>query len=135
MSKYKTFHENLLNLIEEEVLCQTEDDLLKLYGVNGIEDIDDFKSTKSLIDNVLTQHKKNKLIVAREKLEIEGRSSSDSISQKKRNAKDFIIDLMLNDRIPEGLTIAFREGEDIPDDEIESIIEDLRDLGLNIDDE
>ncbi len=135
MNNEKTFQENLLNLTEEELLNQTEEDLLEMYGVNSIEDIDDFKSTKNLIDNALTQHKKNRLITAREKLELERQSSPESISQKTRNAKDFIIGLILNDRLPEGLTMAFREGEDIPDDEIESIIEDLRDLGIDIDDE
>ena len=135
MSNNKNFQENLLELIEEEILNQTEDDLLKMYRVNRIEDIDDFKSTKCLIDNALTQHKKNKLISAREKLELEKSGNTNSISQKTRDAKDFIIELMHSNRLPEGLTMAFREGEDIPDDEIESIIEDLRDLGIDIDDE
>lgn len=135
MSKNNTFQNNLLKLAEEEILNLSESDLLGLYDAQCIEDIKDFKSTKSLIDNALTQHKKNRLITARENLELERQSSSDYISHQKRNAKEFIIELMLNNRLPEGLTMAFREGEDIPDDEIESIIEDLRDLGIDIDDE
>ena len=79
MNDEKIFQENLLDLTEGEILNQTEEDLLKMYGVNSIEDLDDFKSTKLLIDNALTQHKKNRLISARENLELVRQSSSNFI--------------------------------------------------------
>jgi len=66
---------------------------------------------------------------------VEQANTKNTTSIKTYNAKGFIIDLMLSNRLPEGLTLAFREGEDIPDAEIESIIEDLRDLGIDFDDE
>jgi hypothetical protein len=135
MNNKKTFQDKLLNLMEEEILSKTDTDLLELYNADNLDSIEDFKSTQSLIDKVLTQHKKSKLITARKELQVEQANTQNTTSIKTRNAKDFIIDLMLSNRLPEGLTLAFREGEDIPDEEIESIIEDLRDLGIDFDDE
>jgi len=135
MNNKKTFQDNLLNLMEEEILSKTDSDLLELYNADSLDSIEDFKSTQLLIDKALTQHKKSKLITARKELQVEQANTKNTTSIKTYNAKGFIIDLMLSNRLPEGLTLAFREGEDIPDAEIESIIEDLRDLGIDFDDE
>ncbi|MFK5949119.1 MAG: hypothetical protein QM500_10180 [Methylococcales bacterium] len=135
MNNKKTFQDNLLNLMEEEILSKTDADLLELYNADNLDSIEDFKSTQSLIDKALTEHKKRKLITARKELQVEQANTQRPTSTKTRNAKDFIIDLMLSNRLPEGLTLAFREGEDISDEEIEGIIEDLRDLGIDFDDE
>lgn len=134
MSKITEFEKSLLELVEEELLGQSEADLKEFYSSENIEDIADFKTTKSLINAALNKHRKNRLLAARAEIE-SIRDINTPVSSTVQNAKDFIIKLMLSGRLPEGLTLAFREGEDIPDEEVESIIQDLRELGIEIDDE
>jgi hypothetical protein len=40
---------------------------------------------------------------------------------------------MVQGKLPNDLTVAFREGKDLPDDEVASLIEDLKDLGFDVD--
>ena len=42
--------------------------------------------------------------------------------------KGYLIDMMTSGRLPPGLTLAFREGEDFSDEDLRSLIEDLEDL-------
>jgi len=134
MSKKAEFEKMFLELVETELLGQSEADLIEIYSSENIEDTVDYKATKSLIDAALSKHRKNKLLTARAELDsVRDADHSDSFAVQ--NAKEFIIRLMLNDRLPEGLTLAFREGQDIPDDEVGGIIQDLRELGIDIDDE
>ncbi|CAA0113990.1 Uncharacterised protein [Halioglobus japonicus] len=134
MSKETEFEKALLDLVEMELLDQTKSDLQYLYSSNSLEEVDDFRTTKSLIDTTLNTHRKNRLLKARQELN-SVQANSAAASSTIKDAKKIIIGLMLSDRLPKALTFAFREGQDIPDEEVESIIQDLRELGIEIDDE
>ncbi|PWK49887.1 hypothetical protein [Pleionea mediterranea] len=137
MSKEKSFEEALLDLLEDEILSLSDSELKEIYGSDNLQATADYQSTTALIDEELTKHKKNKLVQARREINKNNERKVRLKSKSKRlsDAKEFIIQLMLNNKVPEGLTLAFREGEDIPDEEIESIIEDLKDLGIDVEDE
>ena len=137
MSKVKSFEEALVDLLEDEILSLSESELKEIYGNDNLQATTDFQSTTVLINAELTKHKKNKLVQARKAINKNSEKEVGLKSRSKRlsDAKEYIIQLMLINKLPEGLTLAFREGEDIPDEEVESIIEDLKDLGIDVEDE
>ena len=134
MKREKPFELSMLDLIEEELVSLSDKEILESCSSNNFEEISDFKNTQSLIDKATQRNKKIKLIKARKELD-ESKSKSSSSSINLANAKDILIRLMSQGRLPGDLTLAFREGKDIPDEELISILEDLKDLGVDINDE
>ncbi|WP_027950983.1 hypothetical protein [Haliea salexigens] len=136
INRTRDFENGLLDLIQEEVLGLSSEELKIRYQCEDLRTTDDFKSTRSLVDSVLSARKVNRLQLARQELDALREREDDSTRRSKiEDAKAFIISLMASGRLPNEFTLAFREGEDIPDSEIESIIEDLRELGFDIGDE
>jgi len=132
----KEFENGLLDLIEEEFLELSAKELKLQYLSEDLESTDDFKSTRSLVDSALSTRKLSKLQIARQELDsLREKEGGSNIRSSIEDAKEFIINLMASGRLPNELTLAFREGEDIPDSEIESILEDLRELGFDLGDE
>ena len=126
----------LLDFIEEGVLELTSEDLKGEYHSNDLENTDDFTTTRSLIDSALSTRKVSELKIARDALDSLRKIEGDrKVELTIEDAKGFIIQLMASGRLPNELTLAFREGEDIPDSEIESILDDLRELGFDLGDE
>lgn len=135
-SETKEFENGLLDLLEEEVLELSSEKLKLQFQCEDLESTDDFKSTRSLVDSALSARKSCKLRIARQELNSLREKEADSnIRSTIEDAKEFVINLMASGRLPNELTLAFREGEDIPDSELESILEDLRELGFDLDDE
>lgn len=134
MIKKSNLETSLLNLVEKEILAQNSDDLKSNYGGVNLNETDDFKSTQNLIDSVLIKHRKKKLLNARKQLDLQSTKNS-GLKSKIKDGKGFIINLIATGRMPDGLTMAFHKGGDIPDDEVEGIIQDLKDLGIDLNDE
>lgn len=134
MLKKLNLEKSLFNLIEEDILAQSVGELKSTYKCEDLESTDDFIDTNNLINSALEQHKKNKLLNARKMLDQNSNDTS-IVKTKIQDGKDFIIKLISSGRMPDGLTMAFHKGGDIPDDEVESIIQDLQDLGIDLKDE
>lgn len=125
MTKNEKFQDGLLRLIEQELCSQSDVELKQFYGVDRIQDSADYKSTKPLIQNIVDRYSQ-KVADPRDLRKVS--SFSSEISAK----KDLLIAAIVSGMIPAGLTLAFREGEDIPDADIDGIFEDLRELGIDL---
>ncbi|MDO9317131.1 MAG: hypothetical protein Q7V56_02890 [Gammaproteobacteria bacterium] len=125
MTTNEKFQNGLLGLIEHELCSQSDVELKQFYGVDRIQDSADYKSTKPLIQNIVDRYSR-KVAVPSDLRKVS--SFSNGISAK----KDLLIAAIVSGRIPAGLTLAFREGEDIPDADVEGILEDLRDLDIDL---
>jgi citrate lyase alpha subunit len=79
--------------------------------------------------------KKNRLIAARQGLN-EHRQRQNSVNVSSyltklgKDAKSVLIDLMLQGKLPENLTVAFREGKDVTDEDAEQILDNLISMGV-----
>jgi len=125
MTTNEKFQDGLLRLIEQELCSQSDEELKQFYGVDRLQDSADFKSTKPLIQSIVNRYSRK--IAAPH--DVRGASSfADKVAAK----KDLLIAAIVAGRIPAGLTLAFREGEDIPDADVEGILEDLHELGIDL---
>lgn len=131
--------ENLLDAIEEQFL-RASDAGLKDDIVAAGEDPDRIANdVQSLIADQLKAHRQSKLLAAKsgfrkalEKSKTQ-RRFFEGQPQKARALLEKLI--AIHSDIPEGLTMAFREGKEISDDDVQSILEDLEELGFVGDEE
>lgn len=135
MSNRKKPDDLLLDLMANEILSDSENDMKKLYGVDDLAKTKTYQSTKSLVDSLLLQHKKSRLLVAKEKVKFLKKGNDDVIKNRLQRGKEKLIALMAMGSLPKEITMAFRDGKELPDDEIESILEDLKELGLDLNDD
>lgn len=86
------------------------------------------------------QYKKARLKNARTKLETEKQKHEavDVISylaKKGKDAKDILIELLIQQKLPENLTVAHREGKEISDEDAKQILANLIAMGvIDVDD-
>lgn len=95
------------------------------------------KITAETLKNAKSFRKKSKLQLAREALNNQKQSvSTDEIHTKLKNmgkdAHGVLIDLLIAGKLNENLktTLAFRDGNDLPEEEAEQILRDLVELGV-----
>jgi len=124
----------LFDLVVEDILDQSSDDLKQSYDVEDLKETKEYKSTKSIIDNALNQHKKNKLITAREHINRTSNQIKKNTTHKS-NLMDKLVKLMSEGYVSNELSMAFRDGENMPEEELESLIEDIEELKLLTEDD
>ena len=115
------------DLMVKDILDQRSADLKKSYNVDDLKVIDDYKHTKSIIDMTLKQHKKNKLIIAREHINLLETSPHKPTNHRK-NLINKLIEFMKEGMVSSELSMGFRDGKEMPDEELESLIDDIEEL-------
>ena len=121
----------LIDSVENDLLSASDEEIWE--DIQATEDPEQvIKQTKNVIHTAITTHRQKKLHVARE--------SYDAVTHSKKAAKipsapherRTLLQRLINSDIvlPDGLTLAFREGKGLSDADIESTLEDLAELGL-----
>jgi len=133
MSNDINFKQALIELVAADIVAQNPQELKEKYGVNNLSETDACKGTRSLINDILLRKKKSRLVGARENLRKEREQEKKAPTLNLEQARDFLINLMTSGKLPKELTVAFRDGKDLPDHELLSMIEDLKKLGFDPD--
>lgn len=121
----------LFNDIMQKDESELNEELSELTG-----DVDlKLKSYRSIVEQATINLKKQKLLDAKEKLKNYKKETAtrpnliESLLSKGIDLKQYLIELYAQGKIPTGLTVAFRDGKDISDEEAASIIANLSELG------
>jgi hypothetical protein len=133
---------NLLDdIMIERIATAPISELMAEYNITASE----IQTTQSrFLDRVKKckqQLKKNRLIEARAQLEAEKKKHdtvdvAGFLAKKGKDAKAILIDLFLQKKLPENLTVAHREGKEFTDEDTNQIIANLIIMGvINVDDE
>lgn len=122
------------DLVEDEILNLSEEELSEIYEVNNLGDSEEIMRFQSILGEMLTEHSKSKLLKARADLD-RLRRKDHKQKAKFNDPKGIFINALQKGLIPKELTMAFRDGVDLSDEEMETILQDLIDLGINIFDE
>jgi hypothetical protein len=134
MKNKNGFENALLTLLGDDILSESEGEMCAHYRIKQLTDLEEYKTTKSLIDVLLLKHKKSRLLAAKAQVNEKNNFGTAATSKGTiQRGRDFLINLMVQGKLPNDLTVAFREGKDLPDDEVASLIEDLKDLGFDVD--
>lgn len=126
------FIEQILSMSQQEI-----DDEFENEGSNCQKEI--VKFNKALEKASLT-YRKQKLLALRTDLDTKNIKTSESkeiLNHLKKSGIDIrskLANLVASGDAPVGITMAFREGKEITDEEAESILEDLIELGIVKDD-
>ena len=134
-------HENLSNFIIDDILLLSDaeiDSELQDMSVNIDAEVSEFRQ---LVDAPSLEFRKARLKNAKalsEKSNAVGSAANVVIDNLKAAGKDIravLTELVFSGQVPAQITMAFRDGKEISDEEVESIIEDLISLGVVKDDE
>lgn len=132
---------NLLDdIMIEKIATAPVSELMAEYNITPGE----IQTTKSRFLESVKKHKqqqkKNRLKDARAKLDAE-KAKHDAVdvaaflAKKGKDAKAILIDLLLQQKLPENLTVAHREGKEFTDEDANQIIANLMAMGvIDVDD-
>lgn len=73
------------------------------------------------------------LKIARREIDSLEASKKQRASDTITDPRSYLIDMMVKGLLPNDLTLAFRNGKELSDDDLRSIIDDLEDLGDDLD--
>lgn len=137
----KSAHENLSDFIIDDILMLSDDEIeseLQIMGINVDEKVSEFRQ---LVDAPSLEYRKARLRNAKVQSEkcTDIKSSANVVIENfKAAGKDIravLTELVFSGQVPAQITMAFRDGKEISDEEAESILEDLISLGVVKDDE
>ncbi|SRR3990167_9194354 len=137
----KNAHENLSDFITDDVLTMSDDEIeseLQSLGINVDEKVSAFRQ---LVDVPSLAYRKARLTnakVASNRVNTAETSVNVILENLKATGHDIrtiLSKLIFSGQVPKEITMAFRDGKDISDEEAESILEDLINLGVVKDDE
>lgn len=132
---------NLLDeIMIQEIATASIKELMAEYNITP----DEIQTTQSQflgsVKKYKQQLKKNRLKDARVKLEAEKKKHdavdvATFLAKKGKDAKAILIDLLLQQKLPENLTVAHREGKEFTDEDANQIIANLIAMGvIDVDD-
>lgn len=137
----KNAHENLSDFIIDDILmlsdAEIESELLAM-GINVDDKVSEFRQ---LVDAPSLEYRKARLknAKAQSKKCTDIKSSANVVVENLKAAgkdiRSVLTELVFSGQVPAKITMAFRDGKDISDEEAESILEDLISLGVVKDDE
>lgn len=133
-------YKNTINNIEEQsydsIFTMADSELDNELSSLNIDIAEKLKSFETISTDAILLSKKNKLKNARLQLDKRNKHQSnkskiaDFLSKKQIDAKDYLISLLMSGKA----TVAFRDGQELSDEEAISIIDNLIELGeVNID--
>lgn len=132
---------NLLDeIMIEKVATAPVNELISDYNLS----LEEVQATQAcFLESVKAQKilvKKNRLKEARAQLEAEKKKHDvvdvvTFLAKKGKDAKTILIDLLLQQKLPENLTVAHREGKEFTDEDANQIVANLIAMGvINVDD-
>ncbi|GGA77377.1 hypothetical protein GCM10011369_19070 [Neiella marina] len=138
--KKMSAQQQLEELAIEQILSMTEEEIAEDMEAEGYCYKDELKKFQLVAKQSSLQFRKRRLEKAKQGLKSEIAQESqfsalDWIKKKGLDAHDALIELMKSGQVPNDMTIAFREGKEVTEEEALSIIEDLVELGVVTDDE
>lgn len=140
MSKFKA-EENLDDFFVDQIMSMNDQELRASFEDTEIDLKDEIAKFKQAADTASLPYRKERLKDSRTELERQiNQSSSNSkvLSRLKETGSDIrmkLAQLVAGGQIPAEITMAFRDGEKITDEEVEGILEDLVELGVVKDDD
>jgi hypothetical protein len=140
MSKFKA-EENLDDFFIDQIMSMNEQELNSDFENSGLDLKEEIAKFQQAADTASLSFRKEKLKAARTELEKQINqppSNSKVLSRLKETGSDIrmkLAQLVAGGQIPAEITVAFRDGEEITDEEAEGILEDLIELGVVKDDE
>lgn len=140
MSKLKA-EENLDDFFIDQIMSMNEQELRSDFENTGLDLKEEIAKFQQAADTASLSFRKEKLKAARTELEKQVNqppSNSKVLSRLKETGSDIrmkLARLVAGGQIPAEITMAFRDGEEITDEEAEGILEDLIELGVVKDDE
>lgn len=133
---YKNTINNIEELSYDSIFSMNDCELDTELSSLNIDVNEKLKAFDTITTDAVLLSKKNKLKNARFQLDKQNEHQSnkskitDFLSKKQLDAKDYLISLLMQGKT----TLAFRDGQDISDEEAISIIDNLIELGeVNID--
>jgi hypothetical protein len=128
---YKNIINNIEELSYDSIFSMDDSELDNELSSLNINVDEELKVFNIITTNTILTSKKNKLLQAREHLNNQASYQAkkeqivDFLSKKHIDAKGYLISLIMSGKT----TMAFRDGQDISDDEAVSIIDNLIELG------
>lgn len=129
------------DLVIDDIMSLSEHEIDQELIEQGINP-DAAEGLRGSLNSMSIEYRKQKLRDIKVKLEQKKKSkksNTDSFVKKildsGKSAKDYLTDIIISGKVPGDLTVAFRDGKDITEEEASSIIKDLKDLGYIKDDD
>lgn len=136
----KQAYEYLGDFIAEDILTMTDEDVANEFNNLGIDQAAAVRSIRQMTDSASLEYRKSKLKNAKAAF----RKAADeqghqillsALKTSGEDIRDYLARLLIAGKIPQEITMAFRDGKEISEDEALSIMEDLIELGILKDDE
>lgn len=125
--------EYLIESIENSILSASDEEIVEDFRSNGQDPAQIASSAMALIQGQLNAERKQRLATARQGyLRAVGQQSAPrSLPADPRERRGLLERIMSAElRLPSELTLAFREGKEISDRDVISLLEDLAELGF-----
>lgn len=125
--------EYLIESIEDSILSASDKEIVEDFRSNGQDPAQIASSAMALIREQLNAERKQRLVTARQGYlhAVGQRSLSRSLPANPRERRGLLERIMsARARLPAELTLAFREGKEISDRDVTSMLEDLAELGF-----
>lgn len=127
--------QTLLDATAEFLLEASDEEILEDLRAEGANPERVAQEARVVLDNALRTRGRRRLLAAREGLQrdregVDARSGRRSIPAEPAARRKLLDWLLARNDLPQAMTMAFREGKHLPDDEVLSALEDLADLGL-----
>jgi hypothetical protein len=125
--------EYLIESIEDSILSASNEEIVEDFRSNGQDPAQIASSAMALIRGQLNAHRKQRLATARQGyLRAVGQQfASRSLPTDPRERRGLLERIMSAEtQLPAELTLAFREGKEISDRDVTSMLEDLAELGF-----
>jgi hypothetical protein len=124
----------LLDAVEEMVLDASDEEILEDVRLDGRNPETAADELAELIGAQIKAHRQQKLQVAREgyrRSVAGGARRSGAIPDDPAGRRALLHSILVSRAdVPKEITMAFREGEDLSDDDVASVLEDLAKLGF-----
>lgn len=130
------------DLIIDDIMSLSEEELDQELTEHGINSDHAAEGLRCSLSSMALKYRKQKF--RNLKAELEQKKSSEKsnidnfvrkILDSGKSATDYLLEIIASGKAPGNLTVAFRDGKDITEEEAASIIKDLKNLGYIKDDD
>ena len=136
----KQAYEYLGDFVAEDILTMTDDEVANEFNNLGIDQEVTVRLIRQKTDSASSEYRKSKLKKAKAAFskaadELGHQTLISALKSSGEDVRDYLARLLITGKIPQEITMAFRDGKEISEDEALSIMEDLIELGILKDDE
>lgn len=122
------------NVLIDEILDMEENKVNEKFNKLNLSPEKEIQNFKTIYSEADLYTKKQILISARMEIDLSRKQVIRTPVQTAFDVKKRLADMMIKGLLPEEFTMAFRDGKEITDEEALSIYEDLRELGVKMND-